>query len=245
MRMKIDRYKDLEHKFFEGEKLSPEDEKLLRQESDNPYFSFLKEEKQEKLELSFDDFLAKAEPKIDSKETAIVPLVGAKPKIGSGLKTYWMAASLVLFMGLTGGYLFVNEETGEINKPSQAIVKQDTEPHLIPIKDIPTTPAVITPAKEATTEPTTKEEKEPLIAKETSYRKEPNASPAIKDKPQTSKTQNQDYVYNPNYVIINGKPVYNEQEAISLTEDAFNYLASNVSKTVDHAQKVKDISLDY
>lgn len=242
--MKTDRYKDLELKFFNGEELSPEEEALLKTESNDPYFSFLKEEKQEKLNLSFDDFLAKAEPKNDIKETPIIPLVTAKPKLGTGLRTYWMAASLVMFMGLLGGYLFINEESGEINKPVKAVVKQDTEPQqltqptLEPQKEIATSPANETETKE----PKVKEDRT-LMAKEA--HKKPNASPVIKDIKPTTNPQNQDYAYQPSYVIINGKPVYNEQEAISLTEDAFNYLASNVSQTVDHAQKAKNLSLDF
>ena len=44
--MKTDKYKDWEYRFFEGEELSPEEEQLLKQESDDPYFSFLREDKE-------------------------------------------------------------------------------------------------------------------------------------------------------------------------------------------------------
>jgi hypothetical protein len=37
--------------------LTPEEHLFLKNESDNPYFSFLNEEKQDKLDISFDDFL--------------------------------------------------------------------------------------------------------------------------------------------------------------------------------------------
>ena len=71
MRMKTDRYKDWESKFFEGEELTPEEDLFLKNESDNPYFSFLKEEKKEKLDLNFEDFLKKTEePKIIPMQVA-------------------------------------------------------------------------------------------------------------------------------------------------------------------------------
>ena len=58
--MKTDRYKDWESRFFAGEELSPEEHLFLKNESDNPYFSILDEEKKEKLDIKFEDFLKKA-----------------------------------------------------------------------------------------------------------------------------------------------------------------------------------------
>ena len=55
---------------------------------------------------------------------------------------------------------------------------------------------------------------------------------------------NSDSDYNPNYVIINGKPVYNEQEAIAVTEDTFNFFASNVTQTINHAESAQNVSED-
>ena len=55
---------------------------------------------------------------------------------------------------------------------------------------------------------------------------------------------NSDSDYNPNYVIINGKPIYNEQEAIAVTEDTFNYFASNVTQTINHAESAQNVSED-
>ena len=80
MRMKTDRYKDWESKFFEGEELTPEEELFLKNESDNPYFSFLKEEKQEKLDIGFEDFLNKATKQNVTEEPKIVALPVAKKK---------------------------------------------------------------------------------------------------------------------------------------------------------------------
>ena len=45
-------------------------------------------------------------------------------------------------------------------------------------------------------------------------------------------------------MIINGKPVYNEQEAIAVTEDTFNFFASNVTQTINHAESAQNVSED-
>jgi len=250
--MKTDRYKDWEYKFFEGEALSPEEEQLLKEESDNPYFSFLKEEKEGKLEMSFDDFLSKVEDDVNDEPnnpTPVIPISKAKPSFGYGLKNYWMAASLVMFMGVVGGYLFINEESGEITRPLKTVIKQDTEPETIHHNEIESQhTATENSAQEKQISTSNKKSSEKIIMAKTvttPASKQKVTSPATNKTKYTNKSQTIGYTYNPNYVIINGKPVYNEQEAISLTEDAVNYLASNVSKTVDHAQSVKNLSLDF
>ena len=245
--MKTDKYTDWEYKFFEGEELSPEEEQLLKQESDDPYFSFLREEKKESMTMDFDDFLSKveaAEEKQVESTTPIIPLVTAKPKFGSGLKNYWMAASLVMFMGVLGGYLFVNEENGDFNKPLKSVVKQDTEP----VEAEQATPKDLgsqeleEPTKNDTepniSEPTTIETKTPKVNHVATTVSKPETYQPVKNN-QAKPAVKSDVAYNPSYVMINGKPVYNEQEALALTEDAFNYLASNVSQTVDQAQSLK------
>ena len=66
----------------------------------------------------------------------------------------------------------------------------------------------------------------------------------IKTDYQQQNQVNSDSDYNPNYVIINGKPVYNEQEAIAVTEDTFNFFASNVTQTINHAESAQNVSED-
>ncbi|QIG90376.1 hypothetical protein G6R40_12250 [Chryseobacterium sp. POL2] len=246
--MKTDKYKDWEYKFFEGEELSPEEERLLKQESDDPYFSFLREEKQEKMKLDFDDFLSKVEgeqvaPKME--QTSIMPLGSAKPKFGNGFKNYWMAASLVMFMGVLGGYLFVNQESGDVNKPLQPVVKQDAEATVEQQSQILAQKNIEDNANVAQQNVAKRLAQKPELPTSKTKNMVSVSQTEIHNLVETE-TDNVNYqeAYNPNYVVINGKPVYNEQEAIALTEDAVNYLASNVSQTVDHAQNATSLSLD-
>lgn len=67
----------------------------------------------------------------------------------------------------------------------------------------------------------------------------------IKTDNQAQNQVNSDSEYNPNYVIINGKPIYSEQEAIAITEDTFNYFASNVTQTINQAESAQNQSLDF
>ena len=235
MRMNTDRYKDWESRFFAGEELTPEEHLFLKNESDNPYFSFLKEEKQDKLDISFDDFLNKTE------EPKIVALPIVKKK---SYTQYWMAASLVLLMGISGFWMFNNPENIEpqIAKHTETPKKVET-PKVSPIENGSTQQPVLT---QQNTQP-----KIQKVAKKNAVENQELKAQFAYHQPKEIKTDNQnqskvnsDSDYNPNYVIINGKPVYNEQEAIAVTEDTFNFFASNVTQTINHAESAQNVSED-
>ena len=227
MRMKTDRYKDWESKFFEGEELTPEEDLFLKNESDNPYFSFLKEEKKEKLDLNFEDFLKKTE------EPKIIPMQVARRKTYS---QYWMAASLILLMGITGVWMFNNPENIEPK------IARHTN-HSIP-DETPKVSKTDENADEKTVLAQNNPEPKKIVEKHQVA--ENNERTQFAHQPKQIETDNHnqpkvasDSDYNPNYVIINGKPVYSEQEAIAVTEDTFNYFASNVTQTINHAESAQ------
>lgn len=235
MSMKTDRYKDWESKFFEGEELTPEEELFLKNESDNPYFSILNEEKQEKLNISFEDFLKKTE------ESKIVALPIAKKK---SYTQYWMAASLVLLMGITGFWMFNNpvniapQVANRTEKP-----KKVEAPKVVPVEKAQNQQPVLA-------QQDVRPEKQ-KIDKKNRVDNQPSTTQFASHQPKQIKTDyqqqnqvNSDSDYNPNYVIINGKPVYNEQEAIAVTEDTFNFFASNVTQTINHAESAQNVSED-
>ena len=231
MSMKTDRYKDWESRFFEGEELTPEEHLFLKNESDNPYFSFLKEEKQDKLDISFDDFLNKTE------EPKIVALPIVKKK---SYTQYWMAASLVLLMGVTGFWMFNNPENIEpqIAKHTETPKKVET-PKVSPIENGSTQQPVLT---QQNTQPKIQKVAKKNAAETTQFAY--HQPKQIKTDYQQQNQVNSDSDYNPNYVIINGKPIYNEQEAIAIAEDTFNFFASNVTQTINHAESAQNVSED-
>lgn len=233
--MKTDKYKDWESKFFEGEELTPEEELFLKNESDNPYFSFLKEEKKEKLDISFEDFLKKTE------EPKIIPM----PIKKSSYKVYWMVASLVLLMGISALWMFNQPQDVEtvIVKNSEG-PKQNTTP-VEPVEEIieqTSTPKPILANQdsqkvdeilnEKAVKDLVKKEFDKLMAQQESSTK--NGDKQLQNPAQSISD------YNPNYVIINGKPIYDENQAIAVTENAFNYFASNVTETINHAESAQN-----
>ena len=236
MNMKTDRYKDWESRFFEGEELTPEEHLFLKNESDNPYFSFLNEEKQDKLDISFEDFLKKTE------EPKIVALPVVKRK---SYTQYWMAASLVLLMGISGFWMFNNPDNIAPQVANHTVKPKKVEtPKAFPVEEIQTRQPVL--AQENTQPEKQTIEKKNIVDNQHSITQFASHQPKeIKTNNQPQNQVNSDSDYNPNYVIINGKPIYNEQEAIAITEDTFNYFASNVTQTINHAESAQNQSLDF
>lgn len=241
MRMNTDRYKDWESRFFAGEELSPEEELFLKNESDNPYFSFLKEEKQEKLDIKFEEFLNKATKQNVTKEPKIVALPIVKRK---SYTQYWMAASLVLLMGISGFWMFNNPENIEpqIAKHTETPKKVET-PKVSPIENGSTQQPVLT--QQNTQPKIQKVAKKNAVENQESKTQFAYHQPKEIKKDQNLNKVNSDSDYNPNYVIINGKPIYNEQEAIAITKDTFNYFASNVTQTINHAESAQNQTVDF
>ena len=241
MRMKTDRYKDWESKFFEGEELTPEEELFLKNESDNPYFSFLKEEKQEELDISFEDFLNKATKQNVTEEPKIVALPVAEKK---SYQQYWMAASLVLLMGISGFLMFDNSEKIEPKIANHIETSQPIEaPKSSPVEQVTVQQPVL--AQQPVQPEKERIEKKTVVGNQKSKAQFAYHQPKQIEENLSQNKVNSNSDYNPNYVIINGKPIYNEQEAIAVAEDTFNYFASNVTQTINQAESAQNQTVDF
>ncbi|MDQ8747016.1 hypothetical protein BAS06_16795 [Elizabethkingia miricola] len=239
--MKTDRSKQYKDQYFAGNS-SEAEEKWLKDFSDDVFFKTLREEKEVTMDWSFEDFMEKVEEQpIPVKKIQLT----TKPGLS---KWYWMAAGFIIFLSL-GGYLFFSQESiTEVtatsvakNEPvknnTPAIKEQQTTPPEINIQ-----PSVITPETEKK-EITEKEnikvlaQKKPLVKKE----KEIIETTSVKSVPETGTEDG----YNPNYVLINGKPVYDEEEAADLTKKSLNLLASNLDKGIEKVGLIKHLSVNF
>ena len=156
-----------------------------------------------------------------------------------------MAASLFLLMGISGFWMFNHPENidPQIAKHTETHKKVET-PKVIPVEEIQTQQPVLA-------QQDVQPKKQDIKKKNTVDNQQSTTQLAhyqlkqIKTEYQTQKEVNSDSDYNPNYVIINGKPIYNEQEAIAITEDTFNYFASNVTQTINHAESAQNQTVDF
>lgn len=228
--MKTEQYKAFQSKFFEGN-TNTEEEQWLKQNA-NPgseeesYFRAIQQEKQETFNLNFEDFLAKTEDKKVIKPAA--------PKLSN---FYWLAAAMALVIGT---YFVLQQNNFEQQSPivtpviaanNSEIIKQKTavanEPKTEQIASYDYMPKdfSLTSKKQVI-----KKRNRTLLA-------ENKQSKPIDQPLETLETDD----YNPNYVVVNGRAVTNEEEALNYTKEAFAFFAKNVTNTLETAN-IENIS---
>lgn len=196
-------------------KSSKEEEKWLKENANDAYFNTLKEEQKEEMSWEFDDFLATVEQEEPVK------------KIGSfsfRKMTYWAAASVALIV--FGTFMFM--QSNNIGKPQHA--KQDDAPQ-VPV-----------------TEPTKNTEDIPAekrIEDEIQFPRKKTEKRVPQPQKEAQLPVEEQPTYNPEYVVINGKPIYDLEEARELTMNSLNLLASNVEKSVSGMENIKHLSIKF
>lgn len=214
---------------------------------DNQYDKIFNELKEEKMKWDFEDFLAETEEK-----EQIIPL---KPKSSGGTisKFYWMAASLVLLISVGAFFKFNDTKSiedqdilvkNEIIKHKNEfgngneIVANHTNNSLNIVSDSLVSDSVS--SRDAA------DMVEKILPKRGRIKRETRPQ-FVQNSPEKSakKQEVKNNDYNPNFVIINGQKIENEQEAIDLTKFSFRILSENVSKTVASAEAVNSFNNDY
>lgn len=207
---------------------------------DKEYQNIFRELKEEKMDWNFEDFLKKTEEK--PEETKVIPL--QKKSGGGSQKWYWMAASLFTLFGMM---MFFNPDI--------------TEPTLKPIasngsnsSEKPAQTNIIKPTKNQDINNNsniikiTKNNVKPTKKINHEFRNEHQniaSQPSKTVEKSTEILENPAEEYSADYVIVNGKKIYNEEEAIDITKEAFQLFASNVTKTINQAEPIKNLSINF
>lgn len=196
------------------------------------YNQIFQELKEEKMDWDFEDFLEKAEK--NSADEKIVPI--QKKGGGSNTQWFWMAASVALLFGL--GMFFRN--TPEKNNVEPSIVSTNTSS----VKKDVSKPVV---ENVGTVSVTRKIDVEPAKKKKSRYRNNAQylAKNSVKHHHKSAQNDNEIIEYNPNFVIINGKPVATEEEAINYTKTALDMLGGNINSALENAEPVKLLTVNF
>lgn len=196
------------------------------------YNQIFQELKEEKMDWDFEDFLEKAEK--NSADEKIVPI--QKKGGGSNTQWFWMAASVALVFGL--GMFFRN--TPEKNNVEPSIVSTNTSSVK---KDV--SKSVV--ENVGTVSVTRKIDVEPAKKKKSRYRNNAQylAKNSVKHHHKSAQNDNEIIEYNPNFVIINGKPVATEEEAINYTKTALDMLGGNINSALENAEPVKLLTVNF
>lgn len=194
---------------------SENDEKWLKENADDPFFNVLKEEKEQQMEWNFDQFLAMTETKQPVKKSGVFFFT----------KPFFRVAATVAVL-ISGTLLYIQTNDTDVRQTQLSQLEDNTE-----TEKTKTIPDVVPSEK------ITGETAEPIVRTTPNRRSE---SPK-----KTRRSPESQPAYNPEYVVINGKPVYDLEEAKELTMNSLNLLASNVEKSVSSMENVKYLSIKF
>ena len=158
------------------------------------YNEIFQEIKEEKMNWNFEDFLQKTEE--NSSDEKIVPI-----QKGSGnTKWFWMAASVVVIFGL-GMFFKINFEKPQVQPK---IVNNNVQHEVKPPISVVQNGDQVSLIRKITVEPARK--------KKSRYKNNAQylAQNSTKNHHNSAKSDDENIEYNPNFVIINGKPVATE-----------------------------------
>ena len=226
--MKDKKRKELEDKYFNGQS-SLEEEKELKN-SDSVFFQSLNQEKDVKKDWSFADF----ESQINGEKKYIVWWNRSWVK-------YAAAAVLLMTIGLS---LFLNQES-IIQGP--VLAKKETK-ELKPANKKPLGDQNIEIAVPNNNDGVSMEDSRKAMRTAETF-KRPKVKKQTKDwtvKKEVVSESLESTIgesYRADYVVLNGKPVANEEEAVELTLKSLGLLANNLENGVDKAMNIKQMSI--
>ena len=193
------------------------------------YNEIFQEIKEEKMNWNFEDFLQKTEE--SSSDEKIVPI----NKGGSNTKWFWMAASVVVIFGLGVFFKFSFEKP----QVQPRIVSYNIQHEVKPSISVVQNGEQVSLTRKITVEPARK--------KKSRYKNNVQylAQNSTKNHHNSAKSDDENIEYNPNFVIINGKPVATEEDAIKYTKSAIDLLGGNINSTLENAEPVKLLTVNF
>ncbi|RQP14745.1 MAG: hypothetical protein EAS48_00950 [Chryseobacterium sp.] len=220
MKMDPKEYEQLFSKFFSGD-TGLEEEKQLKNHKEHgaqAYFEALHTEKNERMDWSFDEMMQQTPS----------PLSIVKPKKRAPIKPlFWLAASVAIIFGS----YFLMSENHRPRETTQQVVKTYSKTITSPTvpEQIAEIPEPIATERIASVET--------AVAKTVKQSEEPSTEIYRAD------TAEKTTVEDENYVVVNGKKIYDEETALLYTEAALRLLSENLNQTVAYAAPIEKMSV--
>lgn len=225
--MTTDNSKEFKDKYFSGN-ASLEEEKWLKENEADDFFATLQDAQKEKMDWEFADFLET----VQTEKAPVIPIAGRT------FKMYWAAAAVVILAtcGILAFFHGSNEQHNFVQK------------NIVPVTDSSRQYAVVPKTVQGTTIAATNniiKKKKTIVP--THYKQYfaaqknhtvPQQNTIANGNPDVSGT---DSSYHANYVLVNGKPIYDEAKAQEIAIQAVNILKDNVRKGVNDLASIKQI----
>ncbi|WP_294302259.1 hypothetical protein [uncultured Chryseobacterium sp.] len=219
------------------------------QDKYNEVFQGLKEEK---MDWDFEDFLKKTESKQDEvqeqKETPIIP-IGKKAK-PSFPKWFWMAASVIVLLSV--GFIFNMNQHAQVEDQAKLVENlirqqknsfiEENSDHQEQVALNPIDDSISAAKKDSIFEGSKMAEKDVLdeiLSKRGRLKKE------RKPKYVYHSSKADSTGYKDSYVIVNGKKITSEKEAIDVATYSFMKIGNEFKKTVASSQNNENLTNEY
>ncbi|MEY8761111.1 hypothetical protein [Chryseobacterium tongliaoense] len=221
----------------------------------NKYDEVFRNLKEEKMDWDFEDFLKKAEGKEGDGETdheaPVIPIGKNKPSFP---KWFWMAASVVVLLGI--GLIFNYNQDNTAKNQAQFVENQiknqkndfieENNDHEDQVAVNHTNDTISGAKKDSIFQENTVADKDVLdeiLPKRGRLKKE--RKPKYVDNSSYKKISRDSTSYNDSYVIVNGKRITSEKEAIDVATYSFMKMGSEFKKSVASSQKNENLNNEY
>jgi hypothetical protein len=221
--MKRDRSTDLEDKYWNGTS-SLEEERRLKRQKKLDYFGGLKEAKHERMDWAFADFVERTDASVIQSE---------KEKGWAGrLWLYGAAATVVLSLGI---WAMVGENSG----PEEVAQMK----HTALVEPLPISKGDPKDEEPALDRPAAGRHRGRSVAARVTNPPAQNRSVVSARSAQEETSEREAANEHEAFVIVNGKPVYNEEEAEEIALASLKLMVNNFQEGKEALEKVKYIKV--
>lgn len=228
---------------------------MKKDQLQDKYDEIFRDVKEEKMDWNFEDFLQKAEG-VEAEETSIPIIPLEEKKRPSFPKWFWMAASIMLVFGI--GF-FLNQKNSiadasdkeklvkeEVLKQKSGFIEENNN-HQEQVA-VNHTDSISGMKKDSLYQDNSVAEKDVLdqiLPKRGRLKKEKKPRYANNSSFKNGTTSSDSTAYDDSYVIVNGKRISSEKEAIDVAKYSFMKLGSEFKKTVASSQTNENLDNEY
>ncbi|WFB65651.1 hypothetical protein [Chryseobacterium sp. WX] len=229
---------------------------MKKDQLQDKYNEVFREIKEEKMDWSFEDFLQTAEGAEPEQNMAPIIPLGEKKK-PSFPKWFWMAASVMLVLGIG---LFINYNNSgtadaldreklvkdEILKQKSGFIEENSDhQEQVAVNHTDSISGVKKDSVFQDNQVAEKDVMDEILPKRGRLKKERKPRYVDNSSFPGKNVNDSATAYNDSYVIVNGKRISSEKEALDVTRYSFMKLGNEFKKTVASSQKNENLDSEY
>ncbi|WP_288376732.1 hypothetical protein [Chryseobacterium culicis] len=228
---------------------------MKKDQLQDKYNEVFRDIREEKMDWSFEDFLQTAEGAEPEKNASpIIPLEDKKKN--SFPKWFWMAASIMLVFGIG---LFINHNNSgtevqdreklvkdEILKQKSGFIEENSDhQEQVAVNHTDSISGVKKDSVFQDNQVAEKDVMDEILPKRGRLKKERKPRYVDNSSYPSKNLNDSATAYNESYVIVNGKRISSEKEALDVTRYSFMKLGNEFKKTVASSQKNENLDSEY